>query len=258
MEGTETIPLRFLATVRRQPEAVALRSPAEDLTFGEYAERASRLAAGLRELGVARGDRVVLLIGSRPEFHIADVAVMLVGATPISIYNSSSSEQIRYLAGHARASVAIVEDAGYLARVDAVRAELPDLTRVIVIEDDGSVDGDVERWDAMLGAQPLDLDTAVRTAAPNDVATVIYTSGTTGPPKGVMLDQANVCWTVDSLRSALDFSPDGYRIVSYLPMAHIAERMTTHYSGIVCAYEVTTCPDIRQLGAVLAATRPQL
>jgi long-chain acyl-CoA synthetase len=254
----DTVPLRFLATVRSRPDAVALRSPAGDLTFGEYAERATRLAAGLRELGVAHGDRVVLLIGNRPEFHVADVAVMLLGATPISIYNSSSPEQIRYLAGHARASAAIVEDAGYLARVNAVRAALPDLTRLIVIDDDGSAGADIERWDGLLGAQPLDLDTAVRTAAPHDLATVIYTSGTTGPPKGVMLDHANVCWTVDSLRRTLDFSPEGYRIVSYLPMAHIAERMVTHYSGIVCAYEVTTCPDIRQLGMVLAASRPQL
>ncbi len=73
-----------------------------------------------------------------------------------------------------------------------------------------------------------------------------------------MLDHHNICWTVDSLREALGFAPDRSRIVSYLPMAHIAERVTTHYSGIAFAYEVTTCADIRLLGATLAETSPQI
>ena len=64
-----------------------------------------------------------------------------------------------------------------------------------------------------------------------------------------MLDHHNICWTIDSLREALGFAPDRFRIVSYLPMAHIAERVVTHYGGIAFAYEVTTCPDIRLLGA---------
>ncbi len=256
----DTIPARFLATVEQRHDEVAIREKAGDgfrqLTFGEYADRATRLAAALGALGVAHGDRVVMLIGNRPEFHVADMAILLLGATPISIYNSSSPDQIRYLAGHAEASVAIVEDAGYLARIIEARADLPGLRHVVVIE---PVDhAGVEPWDDLLAAAPLDLEHAAATAAPDDLATIIYTSGTTGPPKGVMLDHRNVCWTVDSLRAALGFAPDRSRIVSYLPMAHIAERVTTHYGGIAFAYEVTTCPDIRLLGAVLAETRPQI
>ena len=104
------------------------------LTFGDYADRATRLAAGLRTLGVGPGDRVVMLIGNRPEFHVADMAVLLLGATPISIYNSSSPDQIRYLAGHAQATVAIVEHGDFLERVLEVRADLPALRHVVVIE----------------------------------------------------------------------------------------------------------------------------
>ena len=73
-----------------------------------------------------------------------------------------------------------------------------------------------------------------------------------------MLDHHNICWTVDSLREALGFAPDRSRIVSYLPMAHIAERITTHYAGIAFGYEVTTCADIRLLGAALPRERPQI
>jgi long-chain acyl-CoA synthetase len=252
-----TIPLRFLDTVRERRDAVAFRWPAGDVSFAQYGERAARAAAGLRALGVGRGDRVVMLIGNRPEFHVADVAVLLLGATPISIYNSSSPDEIRYLAGHAGASVAIVEDVGYLARLAEVRPDLPALRHVVLIEGEAP-SGGIEQWDDLLGAEPLDLERAAHTAEPHDLATVIYTSGTTGVPKGVMLDHANITWTVDSVRNATDLSPEGYRIVSYLPMAHIAERITTHYSGMAFAYEVTPCPDIRQLGAALVAVQPQL
>ena len=113
-------------------------------------------------------------------------------------------------------------------------------------------------WQALRSAAPVDLDAAAHVAQPEDLATVIYTSGTTGDPKGVMLDHTNVCWTKESLRLALDFSTEGFRVVSYLPMAHIAERMVSHYSGLALGYEVTTCPDLHLVLAAFQETRPQL
>ena len=139
------------------------------LTFGGYADRATRLAAGLRTLGVGPGDRVVMLIGNRPEFHVADMATLLLGATPISIYNSSSPDQIRYLAGHAQATVAIVEHREFLDRLLQVRAELPAIRHVVAIEP--LDEPGVESWDELLAAAPLDLETAAATAQPDDLAT---------------------------------------------------------------------------------------
>ena len=110
-------------------------------------------------------------------------------------------------------------------------------------------------WEELLTAEPVDLETAAHVAAPDDLVTVIYTSGTTGEPKGVMLDHANICWTIESLRLALPFSSEGFRLVSYLPMAHIAERVTTHYGGVVNGYEVTTCPDLHFLANYLGETQ---
>lgn len=256
----DTVPARFLRTVTDRGGEIALREKVGDdvrtLTYAEYADQACRAAAGLRELGVGPGDRVVMLIGNRPEFHVADVAVLLLGATPISIYNSSSPDQIAYLAGHAEASLAIVEDHQYLDRILQVRADLPALRTLVAVD---AVDApDVESWSELLAAAPVGLEAAAAVAEPHDLATIIYTSGTTGPPKGVMLDHHNVCWTVDRLQEVLGFAPDRSRIVSYLPMAHVAERVTTHYGGIAFAYEVTTCADIRLLGATIAETRPQI
>jgi long-chain acyl-CoA synthetase len=259
MSGTVT--RQFVETVAEYGSRTALRWKDGD-SFGEwtwvdYADRAARLAGALGEWGIGTGDRVVLLMRNRPEFHVADVAVMLCGATPISIYSSSAPDQIQYLAGHSCAVAAIVEDATYLDRLLAVRGELPALRHIVVIEEPaaGRPD-DVVGWNEMLGHAPVDLEAAAGIARPSDLATVIYTSGTTGPPKGVMLDHANIEWTVDCYRATVDVEP-GWRAVSYLPMAHIAERMSTHYLAIASAFEVTTCPDPGQVVLYLGAVRPQ-
>jgi long-chain acyl-CoA synthetase len=259
----QTVTRLFEATVESRGGAVALRwrdgAEHRSLTWAEYGDRAARVAAALSQIGVGRGTRVAMLLGNRPEFHIADIAVLLVGGTPISLYNSSAADQIRFLVHHSRAHVVIVEDVSYLERVLSVRDDLPDLDHLVVVDDpDGRAPDSVLRWSALMATDPVDLATAARVAETRDLATVIYTSGTTGDPKGVMLDHANICWTIESTRLAMGRSVEGFRLVSYLPMAHIAERMTSHYSGVAFGYEVTTCPDIRFLGAVLGETRPQV
>jgi long-chain acyl-CoA synthetase len=260
----QTVPSRFLRTVRARPEAVALRAKDGDgwreLTFAQYADGACRVAGGLRELGVGRGDRVVLMMRNRPEFYVADMGALLAGATPISIYNSSAPEQVEYLAGHCEAKAAILEDVGFLERFLKVRSELPALEHIVVMEDpDGVAPDDVRSWDAVLASAPVDFDDASETAQPEDLATVIYTSGTTGPPKGVMLDHANIVWTAESLRLTLaHVAAEGRRLVSYLPMAHIAERMTSHYQQALLGYEVTTCPEAGQVASYLPQVRPEI
>jgi long-chain acyl-CoA synthetase len=259
----QTVASQFRDTVRARPDHVALRWKDGDgwgeWTWADYAARACRVASALSDLGVRRGDRVVLMMGNRPEFHIADIAALLVGATPISIYNSSAPEQIKYLVQHCGAVAAVAGDIGYLERILKVRDELPCLQHVAIIDDDSRAPTDVLRWDDWGSASPVDLDRAAAIAQPEDLATIIYTSGTTGPPKGVMLDHSNVTWTVESLRRALDFTdPAGFRLVSYLPMAHIAERMNSHYQGIAFGFEVTTCPEPSKVPQYLPEVRPQL
>jgi long-chain acyl-CoA synthetase len=265
MMGSQTLATVFRDTVRAHPDRVALRWKDGDgwgeWTWSDYADRACRLAASLAGLGVVPGERVVLMMRNRPEFNIADMATVLLGATPVSIYNSSAPEQVQYLASHCGAVVAIVEDVEYLERILKVRDEVPTLDHVAIIDDDGRAPDDVLHWDALLAAEPLDLDTAAKTAKPDDLATIIYTSGTTGPPKGVMLDHANIVWTVASLLGCWtddDPDPRRSRMVSYLPMAHIAERLTSHYQGLVAAFEVTSCPEASQIGKYLAEVRPEI
>jgi long-chain acyl-CoA synthetase len=178
----------------------------------------------------------------------------------VSIYNSSSPEEIEYLAGHAEARVAIVEDQGFLDRLLKVRAELPLLERIYVIEPpDGALPDGVLPVSDLLDRGSADLDELAGATQPDDLATLIYTSGTTGPPKGVMISQYNVVFTADSLFESIeDPAAKGWRVVSYLPMAHIAERMTSHYRGLIDGLEVFCCPDPNQLMPYLKEVHPQM
>jgi long-chain acyl-CoA synthetase len=257
----QTVPRQFRATVEARPDAVALRwtdgTPGQ-LTWAQYAEQTCRVAAGLRDLGVRPGDRVVLMVRNRPEFHIADVATLLVGATPVSIYNSSAPEQIEYLAGHSDAKAAIAGDIAFLERFLKVRSQLPDLRNLVVVDDpEGLAPNDVTSFADLGSAAPLDLGEATEVSQPEDLVTLIYTSGTTGPPKGVMITNTNMCWVIESMNRALGQALTGWREVSYLPMAHIAERLMTHYFHIAHGTDVTTCPDPTQLGPSLRDVRPE-
>src|SRR5919202_2973729 len=110
--GAATIAEAFRITAQDLPDRVAVRTKDDSvsLTWAELRDRVDALARGLHELGVRRGDTVALMLGNRPEFHVADLAVMTLGATPYSIYVTSSPEQIAYVIGDAGSKVAIVEE----------------------------------------------------------------------------------------------------------------------------------------------------
>ena len=262
VEG-QTVPTEFLKTVAAHGDVTALRWRNEDETWGEwtyadYADRVARAAAGLQALGVQQGQRIVLMMRNIPEFHVLDMAAYFCGATSVSIYNSSSPEQVEYLVNHCEAVLGIVEDAGFLERFLKVRPELTALRQLGIIRDPNGVAGaDVFTYDSLLAHEPLDLDAATANCTPDQIATLIYTSGTTGPPKAVMLTHSNIAWTVESLKQCIQYDNYvGKRLVSYLPMAHIAERMTSHYQGAFVGYEVSTCPDPSLLAPYLKEVHP--
>ncbi len=256
-----TIPKAFLANVSQNGDLVALRWKTSDdgwseTTYGQLADQVARAASGLAARGIGHGDRVMLMIRNMPSFHILDTACLFLGATPVSIYNSSSSEQIAYLCNDAGATMAIVEHQAFFDAFAQARQQIPGLTSLGSVD---QIEGSDFCLDDLLAADPLDLEVAAETAQPDDLATLIYTSGTTGPSKGVMLDHANVSWTIECLRRALDLDElAGKRIISYLPMAHIAERATGHYQPLFFGLEVTCCPDPKELAAYASHVRPNI
>jgi long-subunit acyl-CoA synthetase (AMP-forming) len=252
--GARTMAEAFRLTAEDYGERVAVRTKDDEvrLTWAQLRDRVDALAGGLAKLGVRRGDRVALLLDNRPEFHIADLAVMTLGATPFSLYQTLAPEQMAYVIGDAGAKVAIAQ-AAYADQIAAARAELPALETVIML--DGEVP-DTVAWDEVEGADPeFDVEAAWRAIEPDDLLTLIYTSGTTGPPKGVQLEHRNLLAAVTSIEQIVRF-PDGAKVISWLPAAHIAERAAHHYIPIVFAMTVTTCPNPREIAAFLPAVHP--
>src|SRR5918998_6002780 len=143
--GAATIAEAFRITAEDHPDRVAVRTKDDEvsLTWSELRDRVDALARGLHELGVRRGDTVGLMLANRPEFQVADLAAMTLGATPFSIYATSSPEQIAYVVGDAEAKVAIVEEA-FLGQFQGARADLPELEHLIVLE--GAQGEDTVGW----------------------------------------------------------------------------------------------------------------
>jgi long-chain acyl-CoA synthetase len=263
----QNLPKRFLANVERNGgvEVLNWKNSAgdwESKTLAAMADDTARLTTALQDLGVGAGDTVVMMIRNRQEFHALDMAILFCGATPVSIYNSSAPDQIQYLINDCGAKVAILEDADFLARFDAVREKIPTIKHTVLIEAEGAAD-DIIRYSDMLAFEPADLAAEAETAALSDTATVIYTSGTTGPPKGVMLSHSNVAWTLESVGQSMRDQTDitdfaGKRHVSYLPMAHVMERLLGHYYMIDFATKVYCCPETSQMPAAVRETKPNV
>jgi long-chain acyl-CoA synthetase len=236
-----TLAEAFRITAEDFADRVAVRTKDDEasLTWGELRERVDALAGGLAALGVRRGDTVALMLANRPEFHIADLAVMTLGATPFSIYGTFSPEQIAYVVADAGARVALIES----AFAEPFAAAGTGVEHVLVLEDG---------WPSDEG---FDAEPHWRGVGPEDVVTLIYTSGTTGPPKGVQLVHRNLIAATKLTESLIQF-PDGAKVISWLPAAHIAERMAHHYLPLVFAMTVTTCDNPREIVSYLPAVRP--
>lgn len=262
----QTAPRAFLEVAGKHADVVALRAMAgeepgawKEWTFAEYRDLVARAAAGLQQYGVQPGDRVLLMMRNRPDFHWFDAAVQFLRATGVSIYNSSSPEEIAYLAGHAEAKIVILEDEGFLERFLKVRGELPLIEHIFVIRPPEVLPEGVQAAGELLARGEADLAALAAATQQSDLATLIYTSGTTGPPKGVMLDQGNVVYTIEQLSRCISLDDyRGRRIISYLPMAHIAERMTSHYQQMVHGFTVTCCPDPSQIAVYAREVHPEV
>ncbi len=245
----------FRRTAANYPEAVAVRTPdgSVSLTWAELLVRVDAVAGGLAGLGVGRGDTVAIMLGNRPEFHLVDLAAATLGATPFSVYVTYPPEEIGYLLSDAGSKVAVVEQA-FLPAMQAAREDIPSLEHVIVV--DGEAPGGTLAL-AELEESGAGFDGAASAAAvgPEDLVTLIYTSGTTGPPKGVQLSHRSVMAAVRSTVEVIPIEPGG-RVISWLPAAHIAERMAHHYIPIVLSATITCIPNPREVVAYLPQVRP--
>ncbi len=259
-----TIVEAFEITSAALADRVAIRTKGDEqtLTWAQWHRRVRDLAGGLHKLGLARGETLAIMLTNRPEFHVVDLAAVTLGATPYSIYQTYAPNQIEFLLCDADTRIAVIERQ-YLERMLEVRARLPRLERVIVVdlpEEESLTDGVLTLAEVEAFGRDPQTQAAVQEAAarvgPQDVLTLIYTSGTTGPPKGVQLSHSNLMHTVAGIEQLVQFPPQS-RVISWLPAAHVAERNAHHYVPIVYGMQITCCPDPRQVLSYLPDVRPQ-
>ena len=248
-----------------KPDAAAIHGRKDggwySLTWSEYWTAARETAKGLIALGHEPGDCVAIVGANRPEWVICQFGIMAAGGIPAPGYPTNTVEQVAHILRNSECKIAIA-DTGAL--VDQYRAaiatdenlDVPHLIAMLDGEDDAAMTLDALR---ALGREQSDeeLDARLEAATDTDTSLLIYTSGTTGLAKGVMLDGGAMVSIADSVMGhlpGLDF--DSYRVVSYLPLCHIAEQVMTNVAHMRLGGEVYFCPDLTEIKEYLVKVRP--
>ncbi|NNB99146.1 AMP-binding protein [Corallococcus exiguus] len=227
----------------------------------DYAQRVKRFALGLHALGFQEGDPLGILSFNREAWHVADLGAMSLGGIPVGLYTTSSVDQLVYILGHCEARFLLVENAKHLATGLEVQKRLPALQHLIVMDAPSPLPEGVLRYADVL-ASGAKADEApywdgVHALHPDALATLIYTSGTTGQPKGVALSHRNLAWTSKQLGDTMGFRDmEDERLVSYLPLSHIAEQIVSLHSPLLMGTQVYFADSLDALGKNLTEVRP--
>ncbi|HSJ14216.1 MAG TPA: long-chain fatty acid--CoA ligase [Longimicrobiales bacterium] len=259
------VDLFFEAVGHDKRDAQLRATPAgwQPIAHREFYDDVRRLAAGLRALGLARGDRCALLAENRPEWALADYAALCIGALTVPLYPSLTAAQAGYILRHSGATIAFASTRAQLAKLEEARPLAPELRTIIVFDEveDGNTGTLALPHVLELGGRQRTPDADFRAEAqrarPDDTATVIYTSGTTGDPKGVMLTHDNLYTNVRaSLMEALEVSPADIAL-SFLPLSHVLQRMVD-YALFSAGASIAYVPAIEQVPAALVQVRPTI
>lgn len=246
---------------RSDPDHVIFRRLVDgawrDVTCAQAAAQIRSAALGLIASGVQPGDRVALLSATRYEWPIIDFAILAVGGLTVPIYETSSAEQVRWVLSDSGAVVAIAENDSHAEKIEALRAQLPDLRTVLRIEGSGT-----PALEALAQAgrdvPPEELDNRLAGLRSADPATMIYTSGTTGKPKGCQLTHSNLVYEIRGAKSCFPTQlAKGERMLVFLPLAHVLARAIT-IAAFANKVTLGFTSDIKNLVPTFAVFQPTL
>ncbi len=254
----------FAAVAASHGDEVAFRVKRDghwcDVTWSEQRAAVRDIARSLAAAGVEPGSCVAILSGTRLEWVQCDTALVGIGSVTVGIYPSSTAADCAHVLQHSAACLLIVENAELLEKVRAVRAEVPSLERLVILDGPGDAAAGVLSWSEFLalgaGVADAEIERRGRAVEPGDLASLVYTSGTTGRPKGVMITHANLLFTAESAAGCMPLAR-GQSTLLFLPLAHIFARLIVYLAartGLVVAF----AQDLTTLVDDLRDTRPHL
>jgi long-chain acyl-CoA synthetase len=237
--------LHILKEYAAKPDLIQYRENGRyvPISTEEFGKRIRALALGLHELGCGPGRKLIILSENRPEWILTDLANLCLGGITVPIYPTIVPPQIKYIIEDSEASVVVCSTAALRQKIEAVRGELPLVSHSLTMESEApagflTLAEVMERGERSGCVQPDLFEALARAVRADDLASIIYTSGTTGIPKGVMLTHGNFTSNVDALDQVTDFNKTD-TILSFLPLSHVLERMTTFaflYKGASICY----------------------
>jgi long-chain acyl-CoA synthetase len=251
----------FRIVDREQPRVMLYESGSEwrAISSARFYQCVMGVVEELRRRGITRGDRIAILSENRPEWAIADFAVLMAGAATVPIYSTLTGDQISFLLRHSGAKTAFVSTEAQLAKLRSIQGETA--IESLILMDTPAPDSDALSMAAIMDAGPTkrvpELDALANSVTPDDLATLIYTSGTTGVPKGAMLTHGNISANISVSLDEFDFRVGTDLSVSFLPLSHITARHVDFaelYRGVTIAY----CPFIEDMPRVLRQLHPTI
>lgn len=214
----------------------------ESISAGEMLRRVAALAKALDELGIRGGDRVAVFAPNCPEWHVADFAILGLGAVNVPVYFNESPDRLTYILNDSESRVVITAGESQARKIAACRPRIPSIEQVISAGPPEDLHSDVLRYEALIAAGNDERVAEYRQGAErvtaDELATIIYTSGTTGEPKGVMLSHANLSSNATDALQGHRFETTDVGL-SFLPLAHVYERIVGYgylFSGVPMAY----------------------
>jgi long-chain acyl-CoA synthetase len=267
----KTLPEMFFDIVAKFGSRVALRyyeggdhKEWRVITYQELSERVTKMATGLKALGLERGDRISILSENCPEWTITDLAAQTLGAITVPIYPTLPSQQAIYILKNSGAKIIYVQDKKQLEKIAPHRAELPDLKHALLLETEKVTEGsgDFKAFADVAATPAEDLTAHWKQIKPEDVASLVYTSGTTGDPKGAMLMHKN--FVSNALAAQEHCKTYGVPLsendvwLSFLPLSHIYERLAGYYLPLSVGAEIAYSRGARHLMDDFTIIRPTL
>jgi long-chain acyl-CoA synthetase len=255
----------FLNSVQAYPKPDFLLVKKNDrytpISMEDFGTRVRHFSLGLQDLGLAKGDKLIILSENRPEWTMTDFACLTAGGVTVPIYTTLVPEQVKYIINDSDAKIVVFSNEFQGGKIASVKSDLPLVKHYITFADKAPAGGltfaqVVARGAEIDKARPKQFEDTARAVRPGDEASIIYTSGTTGVPKGVILTHGNIVSNVKTATELLEFN-DKDTVLSFLPLSHILERTVTFafvYKGCTIAY----AESVEAIGQNLIEVKPQI